>query len=442
MKIAQQFLAASQDSNAAIAFYEEAIRATKFEGMSREGTQFQHWKMGEEARMKGKPFRDGITLHLLYLGLTMRRSTGVEVKDLIADLINYTQQVAAAQDSGAPAPPPVFKPWQPQGKKIQQPPAAPAALDDEWMKQALSSSIFVKWQQISSYVSSVQDWEMTPGNVDGIYAKTILPEFRRVKDPRTLQYWDMRMGREAAQASKSGRNFDLDKYNQITMPTLLWSRAQEYLSLDQKNRAVTEMVKLIKSYPAHPSVPDWINQVEQILQPAADASAPSAARRTACGFIRSRRCIACARDADTGFQWHCARDASARPADAFRTGAYGATLDSRIFFQAKLMPCRGAHPCEKFFMADTVVEKKTKGKTELGIPWNVVVHDDPVNLMSYVTMVFQKVFGYSRERAEQHMMEVHHKGRSIVWCGSREPAEHYVQQLHGYLLLATMEQST
>ncbi|MEY2906354.1 MAG: ATP-dependent Clp protease adapter ClpS [Verrucomicrobiota bacterium] len=74
--------------------------------------------------------------------------------------------------------------------------------------------------------------------------------------------------------------------------------------------------------------------------------------------------------------------------------------------------------------------------------WNVVVHNDPVNLMSYVTMVFRKVFGWSRERAEQHMMEVHHKGRSIVWSGEREKAELYVQQLHGFLLLATLEKTS
>lgn len=92
-------------------------------------------------------------------------------------------------------------------------------------------------------------------------------------------------------------------------------------------------------------------------------------------------------------------------------------------------------------MAETVIEKQTQGKTMADLPWNVVVHNDPVNLMSYVTMVFQKVFGYTRERAEQHMLEVHREGRSIVWTGSREPAEHYVQLLHGYLLLATLEKT-
>lgn len=92
-------------------------------------------------------------------------------------------------------------------------------------------------------------------------------------------------------------------------------------------------------------------------------------------------------------------------------------------------------------MTETVIEQETKSGTAVDTPWNVVVHNDPVNLMTYVTRVFQKVFGYSRERAEKHMMEVHEKGRSIVWTGIRERAEAYVEQLHGYLLLATLEKS-
>jgi ATP-dependent Clp protease adaptor protein ClpS len=61
--------------------------------------------------------------------------------------------------------------------------------------------------------------------------------------------------------------------------------------------------------------------------------------------------------------------------------------------------------------------------------------------MSYVTRVFRKVFGYTRQRAEKHMLEVHHQGRSIVWTGARERAEAYVEELHGHLLLATLEKS-
>jgi ATP-dependent Clp protease adaptor protein ClpS len=96
-------------------------------------------------------------------------------------------------------------------------------------------------------------------------------------------------------------------------------------------------------------------------------------------------------------------------------------------------------PCATLEMP--TIEKQEATSDEIEMPWNVVVHNDPVNLMSYVTMVFQRVFGYPRERAEKHMLEVHHNGRSILWSGVRERAELYVQQLHGYLLLATIEKT-
>jgi len=83
----------------------------------------------------------------------------------------------------------------------------------------------------------------------------------------------------------------------------------------------------------------------------------------------------------------------------------------------------------------------TETETALGQPWHVVVHNDPVNLMSYVSMVFRRVFGYPEERAQKHMLEVHEQGRSVLWTGEREKAELYVQQLHGYLLLATLERA-
>lgn len=92
-------------------------------------------------------------------------------------------------------------------------------------------------------------------------------------------------------------------------------------------------------------------------------------------------------------------------------------------------------------IATPTIEEETHSEEALDVPWHVVVHNDPVNLMSYVTMVFQRVFGYPREKAERHMLEVHQKGRSILWSGMREPAELYVQQLHGYLLLATLEKT-
>ena len=87
---------------------------------------------------------------------------------------------------------------------------------------------------------------------------------------------------------------------------------------------------------------------------------------------------------------------------------------------------------------DVLTEEQTSTEEALDIPWNVIVHNDPINLMDYVTKVFMKVLGFPQEKAEIHMLEVHQKGRSIVWSGAREKAEFYVQQLHSHLLLATI----
>lgn len=86
-------------------------------------------------------------------------------------------------------------------------------------------------------------------------------------------------------------------------------------------------------------------------------------------------------------------------------------------------------------------ESETLEATLLAVPWNVVVHDDPVNLMGYVTWVLMRVFGYPEARAARMMMEVHTRGRSIVWTGDREKAELHVQQLQAHQLRATMEKA-
>lgn len=72
-------------------------------------------------------------------------------------------------------------------------------------------------------------------------------------------------------------------------------------------------------------------------------------------------------------------------------------------------------------------------------PWTCIVWDDPVNLMSYVIFVFQKLFGFSKEKANELMLLVHHEGRAVVASGGREEMERYVQQLHEHGLWATLQ---
>ena len=87
-------------------------------------------------------------------------------------------------------------------------------------------------------------------------------------------------------------------------------------------------------------------------------------------------------------------------------------------------------------------DPEVESVTDLDRPWLVIVWNDPINLMSYVTFVLQKLFGYSRSKAEKLMLDVHEKGRAIVSSGSQEKAELDVSRLHEHGLWATMEQDS
>ncbi len=90
---------------------------------------------------------------------------------------------------------------------------------------------------------------------------------------------------------------------------------------------------------------------------------------------------------------------------------------------------------------DTDTLSRTEVETPPDLPWNVVVHDDPVNLMQYVTFVLMKIFSYDEAKAKILMMQVHKLGRSIVWTGEREKAEFYVQQLQAHQLKTSLEKA-
>jgi ATP-dependent Clp protease adaptor protein ClpS len=97
-------------------------------------------------------------------------------------------------------------------------------------------------------------------------------------------------------------------------------------------------------------------------------------------------------------------------------------------------------PVEAPVEAPTGVGDPTSDEVnEPDIPWVVIVWNDPINLMTYVTWVLQKLFGYPRAKAEKLMMDVHTKGRAVVSNGSRDEAERDVARLHAYGLWATMQ---
>jgi ATP-dependent Clp protease adaptor protein ClpS len=96
-------------------------------------------------------------------------------------------------------------------------------------------------------------------------------------------------------------------------------------------------------------------------------------------------------------------------------------------------------PAEPAMLPGRTAKSETRSDDRLAPTYYVICWNDPINLMVYVTHVFMKVFGWDRQKAEKHMMEVHEKGKSTLARESAEKAEFYVHQLQGYKLQATME---
>ncbi|RIX30162.1 ATP-dependent Clp protease adapter ClpS [Amnibacterium setariae] len=90
-------------------------------------------------------------------------------------------------------------------------------------------------------------------------------------------------------------------------------------------------------------------------------------------------------------------------------------------------------------MTDVLEDLRLDERLLLGKPWTLVVWDDPVNLMTYVTWVFTSYFGFPREKAERLMLQVHTEGRAAVAEGTREEIERHLEAMHGYGLQATMQ---
>ena len=95
-------------------------------------------------------------------------------------------------------------------------------------------------------------------------------------------------------------------------------------------------------------------------------------------------------------------------------------------------------------MTTIAPERVARGETDESVdpdrPWVTIVWNDPINLMTYVTYVLQKLFGYSKEKATKLMLDVHYKGKAVVSSGSREAMEFDVARLHAAGLWATLQQ--
>jgi hypothetical protein len=279
-KVLQEAQAAAATPSAASAAWVEAIRQTQIEGVEKEGAQLRAWRDGDGAAFSDKEVQYAAQLYFRWLALTMQRSMGATPRELLPQVIQFTKDAAADRAAMEALTERANKERDLARSKLHGARKENGADEDRARKvhdmilRGLGGSAPVKAMHAEELVR-VEKWENAPGNVDGIFANIILPELRLVKDPRVLEYWDMKIKQEA-EFVKNRPAFDQEKFAKETRPNLLWSRAQEYVALGMRNRAIGEMFQIIRGSPQHPSVTDWIGAIETILTPGAVSTAPAA----------------------------------------------------------------------------------------------------------------------------------------------------------------------
>jgi hypothetical protein len=253
----QSVQAAAASAASAAAAWEEAVREVQFAGAAREGAQFREWKEKDGAGLSGKEAQNAARCYFLWLGLTLQRSAGVTNRDLLPQVIAYTKEANAQQQMMEALDESLKQDKEladrnnknraerkEAGEKVKK-------IAQEIFTKGLGGSPPVQALRLGEWVN-VQNWEASPGNVDGIYQTVVLPELRAAKDPRILEFWDMKIRREAEAITRSSPAFEIEKFNQVRRPELIWSRAQDMVLVGQRNRGISEMLAVIKANPAHP----------------------------------------------------------------------------------------------------------------------------------------------------------------------------------------------
>ncbi len=281
-KAIQEIAAAAASGESAVATWEKAVMATQFDGQTKEATAFRAWRDSEGEALKESEAKNAARLYFQYLALTLQRSSGTPVKDLVPALINYTKELAADQAAAESLDDSIKREKEKNdgkhGAQKKSNDGEVKKMHDSILNKALGGSMVVQWLKLGEWVK-MESWEGTPGNFDGIYEQTILPEFRLQHDQRALEYWDMKIKRDGDNAARSKLEFEHDKFLTLKLPVLLWKRASELSGLGMKNRAATEMFNIVRKYPSHPDAGAWMRSLEDMLMPAAapaPVSAPAA----------------------------------------------------------------------------------------------------------------------------------------------------------------------
>lgn len=248
-----QLQAASASGTAAANFYSQAVEEVQFKGKKDKVEAFLEWKKSHADMLRTKEMQTALLLHLRYLLLSLQRKDLEKPETQMPALTAYLTDLIAADDLFADQNP---RPDEQKGL----------------LEKPLSQSVFSQWMRLGEWLPEEKAWESKPGDVAGILEKNVRSVLRQNKDPQLIQTWDLQMKVEADRITAGRSEHLADQFNSVTRPKLLFKRAQDMILVGQPNRGLTEMVTLVRSYPAHPDFASWLGKIRESIKPAAQTS--------------------------------------------------------------------------------------------------------------------------------------------------------------------------
>ena len=269
---------ASSSGGAAVELYLNALDNTKYREKHQE---FVDWRQKNQDNLRHASFQNASQLQLRYLLLALQRSDQNTALTQIPESLAYlkslqdlhfleeTQASSTAQKSnrGMQAPPP------PSDKVI---PEASALI-----KQPIRNCAVVEWFQISDLLPEGKDFEGSAGNFSGIIDKNVKTPLRGTNDPRLSGVWDFQINAESAVANSGDSPQKAETFRNERLPELIFLKLKDTAAIGQPNRALNELMTLIRTYPSNHSVNDWIRTARGMLTNTAGALLPAATPQAA-----------------------------------------------------------------------------------------------------------------------------------------------------------------
>lgn len=264
-----QIQGAGNSGSAAVDLYLKALANTKFLESPQD---YVEWTRKNQELLHSLSFQNAAQLQMRYLAMALRRDEKHDAYSQIPECLAYLGTLSSdkslrqspSDSSGGSAQ------SGPQLRVQKKAVAAPTSTDKPYpeaialINQPVNKSSVVEWFQIFDLLPD-KDFAPSAGNYESIMEKNIRSPLKAMKDPRIIQTWDVQIAQETAAATESNSKQQADTFNQTRLPELLFRKAKDTAAIGQSNRALDQIMVLIRNYPENPLTQGWITMARGLL---------------------------------------------------------------------------------------------------------------------------------------------------------------------------------